>query len=154
MAKVSLPVFDGLFPNHDKQIQDLLFDLNAFHSFAKFRIHSDPSLDILDSHTTALGKSLRTFQKKKVAIHYETSELPKEVNARQKRKTAQKTKASGSKSKGKRKATDDNDATPVVPRRKLFNLCTWKIHALGYYVKFICLFGTTDSYTTQTVGFL
>ena len=35
------------------------------------------------------------------------------------------------------------------PRK--FNLHTYKIHALGGYVKAIRLFGTADGYSTQTV---
>ena len=37
-------------------------------------------------------------------------------------------------------------------RPKLFNLATYKLHALGDYVHSIHLFGTTDSYTTQLVS--
>lgn len=36
--------------------------------------------------------------------------------------------------------------------RKVFNLCTYKIHALGHYIAAIARFGTTDNYSTQTVG--
>jgi len=35
--------------------------------------------------------------------------------------------------------------------RKLFNMCTYKIHALGHYVAAIARFGTTDGYSTQVV---
>jgi hypothetical protein len=35
--------------------------------------------------------------------------------------------------------------------RKLFSMCTYKIHALGHYVAAIARFGTTDSYSTQVV---
>jgi hypothetical protein len=41
---------------------------------------------------------------------------------------------------------------PDVPRTKTLNLTTYKVHALGDYVNTIRRFGTTDSYTTQTVG--
>lgn len=122
--------------------------MNCVHCFSKLRLQSDLSLNRLDDSTTELGKSLRIFQKK-VAIHYKTSELPKEVNARQRRKTAQNNKGKG---KGKRRVPDD-EGVPLEPRRKLFNLSTWKIHGMGYYTKFIRLFGTTDSYTTQTASF-
>jgi len=142
-----MPVFEGLFPDHDRDIQDLLFDLNAFHSFAKLRLHSDTSLDTLDNYTTNLGKSLRAFQK--LSTHYKTEELPKEVETRQKRKANKKKKAAA-KGKGKRKA-DDASIEPTTANAKQFNLCTYKIHALGHYVRFIRLFGTTDSYSTQIV---
>ncbi|KAF8228433.1 hypothetical protein L208DRAFT_1291363, partial [Tricholoma matsutake] len=35
------------------------------------------------------------------------------------------------------------------PKAKLFSLFTYKLHALGDYVRTIWLFGTTDSYSTQ-----
>jgi hypothetical protein len=35
--------------------------------------------------------------------------------------------------------------------RKLFSMCTYKLHALGQYVAAIARFGTTDSYSTQIV---
>ena len=34
---------------------------------------------------------------------------------------------------------------------KVFNLCTYKIHALGHYIAAITQFGTTDNYSTQMV---
>lgn len=145
-----MPVFEGLFPDHNKQILDLLFDLNSLHSFAKLRLHSDLSIELLNNNTTELGKSLRTFQRH-VCPNYNTKELPKEVNARQRRKAGKKTKTDR-KGKGKRKASDDdNGSTNVTPKPKPFNLSTYKIHAIGYYAKFITRFGTTDGYSTQTV---
>ena len=38
------------------------------------------------------------------------------------------------------------------PKSKTLNLSTYKFHALGDYVRTIRLFGTTDSYSTQTVA--
>ncbi|KAJ3963337.1 hypothetical protein EV361DRAFT_813461, partial [Lentinula raphanica] len=139
--QVSLPVFEGLFPAHDKEIRKLLFDLNSVHSFAKLRLHSDFSLNMLDNFITELGKSLRTFQKK-VSPHYKTKELPKETSSRQRRRTA------AAQRKGKQKANQNEENEPKL---KLFNLSTYKIHVLGYYVRFIRFVGTTDGYTTQTV---
>ncbi|KAK7442067.1 hypothetical protein VKT23_016343 [Stygiomarasmius scandens] len=144
--QVSMPVFEGLFPDHEKEILDLLFDLNAFHSFAKLRLHSDTSLSMLDDYTTNLGKSLRAFEK--LSAHYDTKELPKEVETHQKRKTNKK-KKDAAKGKGKRKANDDSEVIATSANVKRFNLRTYKIHALGHYVHFIRLFGTTDNYSTQ-----
>jgi hypothetical protein len=36
--------------------------------------------------------------------------------------------------------------------RKVFNMCTYKLHALGHYIAAIARFGTTDSYSTQVVN--
>lgn len=47
---------------------------------------------------------------------------------------------------------DDSPPLPKVPAKvKMFNLSTYKLHALGDYVSTIRLFGTTDSYSTQIV---
>jgi len=36
--------------------------------------------------------------------------------------------------------------------RKFFNMCTYKLHALGHYVAAIARFGSTDGYSTQIVS--
>jgi hypothetical protein len=41
-----------------------------------------------------------------------------------------------------------------LPKVKNLNLSTYKLHALGDYVRTIRLFGTTDSYSTQIVSVL
>ncbi|THU98314.1 hypothetical protein K435DRAFT_576198, partial [Dendrothele bispora CBS 962.96] len=132
MLQISIPVFEGLVPNHNKQILGLLFDLCVFHCLAKFRLH------MLDEWTTELGRSLRNFDDQ-VCKAYNTKEIPKETAAHG-HQNAQ--KSSDEKSKGKRKAVD------TEPAHKPFNLSTYKIHALGHYVQFIHLYGTTDNYTT------
>ena len=38
------------------------------------------------------------------------------------------------------------------PRKKKLNLSIYKLHSLGDYVRTICMFGTTDSYSTQLVS--
>jgi hypothetical protein len=40
------------------------------------------------------------------------------------------------------------------PLPKIFNMCTYKLHALGDYVASIWLYGTTDNYSTQVVSFI
>lgn len=50
--------------------------------------------------------------------------------------------------------TQTPEAVPipkVLAKVKLLNLFTYKLHALGDYVRTIRLFGTTDSYSTQIV---
>ncbi|THU91087.1 hypothetical protein K435DRAFT_820957 [Dendrothele bispora CBS 962.96] len=124
MLQVSIPVFEGLVPEHNKYILTLLFDLCTFHCLAKFRLHSDISLRMLDEQTTELGKSLRAFDSH-VCKAYDTREIPKETAACGRRNAKKVNEGNG---KGKRKATN---ADPI---RKLFNLCTYKIHALGHYI--------------------
>ncbi|THU78625.1 hypothetical protein K435DRAFT_699732, partial [Dendrothele bispora CBS 962.96] len=147
ILQVSMPVFEGLLPEFDKEVMDLLFDLATFHCLAKFRIHSEGSLQMLDTKTTELGKSLRIFNDK-VCKAYDTKEIPKETAARGRRNAKRVNKTDSSSAKGKRKATTTD------PTRKAFNLCTYKIHALGHYVHFIRMFGKTDNYTTQIVCFI
>lgn len=43
-------------------------------------------------------------------------------------------------------------ATPTS-KAKFLNLSTYKLHALGDYMQTIRLYGTTDSYSTQTVSY-
>ena len=52
--------------------------------------------------------------------------------------------------------TTESGATPppVPPKRKLFNLLTYKLHSLSDYVRAVRWFGTTDSYSTQPVSIL
>ena len=67
-------------------------------------------------------------------------ELPSETAARWQRK------------EGKLNNSDSRRHNPSGARPKLFNLNTYKLHALGDYVHTIHMFGTTDSYTTQIVS--
>ncbi|KIK14293.1 hypothetical protein PISMIDRAFT_17380 [Pisolithus microcarpus 441] len=77
-----------------------------------------------------------------VARHFEdmlqTHELPSEVAARHRRQQAQ------SKSEFPKKPAS------LAARPKSFNILTYKFHALGDYTRSIRMFGSTDSYTTQT----
>ncbi|THU99539.1 hypothetical protein K435DRAFT_794881 [Dendrothele bispora CBS 962.96] len=126
MLQISIPVFEGLVPDHNKQILGLLFDLCTFIVLPNFAF-------ILRALFTCLMNGQQS-------LVYNTKEIPKETAARG-RRNAQ--KSSAEKSKGKRKAVD------TEPAHKSFNLSTYKIHALGHYVQFIHLYGTTDNYTTQ-----
>lgn len=136
-------MFDGLFPDkgHNKEVLDLLFALADWHALAKLRLHTDTSLNHLQSATTILGSRLRHFVRH-VCPLYDTRELPKEEAARARRR--------------KRKAKDSAEPLPEVvytgPKQKLLNLFTYKLHALGDYVNSIKQFGTSDSYSTQPVS--
>jgi len=129
-----------MFPHeHDGIIRLLLFRLAEWHALAKLRLHTDDSLDRLDQALNALGKQLRRFQQFTCSA-FQTVELPSEVTARQRRQDANIQSANG-------------EARVPGARPKTFNLLTYKLHALGDYAASIRLFGTTDSYTTQIVGF-
>jgi hypothetical protein len=106
-------------------------------------MHTDSTLQRLDALTTTLGDSLRKFTKVTCKA-FETHELPREAAARVRRNAKKTMPADGGAAM---------QAPPLQPRRiKPFNLSTPKLHFLGDYVSTIRHFGTTDSYSTQTVG--
>lgn len=95
----------------------------------------------MDEITTALGKAFRDFQSD-ICSFYNTRELPREAAARQRRQQRQTQNVN---------PTVSVPSSESQPRKKEFNLKTYKHHALGDYVATIRLFGTTDSYSTQVV---
>jgi hypothetical protein len=130
----------------------LLFCLAEWHAFAKLRLHIDPTLACMETVTTILGFEMRRFYKVTCAA-YSTVKLPKEADARGRRQSQKKATATN---------TEGSEACPLPPvtpakkpkrKKKNLNLNVYKVHALGDYVRTIRLLGTTDSYSTQTVGF-
>ncbi|KAJ8087428.1 hypothetical protein PM082_006258 [Marasmius tenuissimus] len=143
LLQCSIPVFDGLIPDHNSIVLDLLYDLCTWHAYAKLRLHSDTSIADMDFATTSLGKSLRRF-KTAVCSAYITKELPKETAARGRRKAAL-AKKQAETGNTKRKRTGGASGA----KKKQFNINTYKLHALGHYIRFLRLVGTTDNYSTQ-----
>lgn len=144
----ALPVLEGLYPDpdHDKRIQNLVFVMAEWHANAKLRLHTDSTVLSLKELTRALGTMLRYFAGKVCPV-YDTRELPREEAARVRRRAKKASRKEGSTS------TSDTVRTASGPLRKAFSLITYKLHALGDYVAHILRFGTTDSYSTQTVRF-
>ena len=142
----AIPAFECLLPTDDNEaVMDLLFLMATFHAYVKLRLHTESTVESLEIVTTALCQALRRFSTD-VCPRYQTNELPREVAARVRRQTSA-TKSSTSSSR-------NNHASPSVPlKRKVFNMNTTKIHSLPDYPAYIQRFGTTDSYTTQTVSF-
>ena len=139
-----MPVLEGLFPDteHDKHIQDLVFIMAEWHACAKLRLHTDSTINTLRELTRTFGFKIRHFAKK-ISNLYDTRELPREEAARVRRRAK----------KSSQTARNANTVPPANgPLRKMFNLLTYKLHALGDYVFHIIRFGTTDSYSTQTVN--
>ncbi|KAG8732310.1 hypothetical protein FRC11_014512 [Ceratobasidium sp. 423] len=127
----------GLLPEPlDTQVQELLFTFAYWHALAKLRQHTSTTLVKLSNLTTQLGNKMRAL--KESTKDLEIFETPREFGSRQRRATA--------------KAQQSNIAEPVqvVRKRCELNLNTPKFHAIGHYVAIITLFGTTDSYSTQT----
>ncbi|GJJ13554.1 hypothetical protein Clacol_007809 [Clathrus columnatus] len=132
-------ILQGLFGEWDNKIQELLFTLSYWHGLAKLRMHTDTTIGLLDDLTSNLGKSLRFFQNI-VCPNFETFDTPAEkaAQARARMRTSQKA------------GTDISmPESRSSPKRRIFNMKTFKIHELGYYVSDILSFGTTDSYSTQ-----
>lgn len=126
----------------------LLFTAAHWHGLAKLRLHIDPTLDVMDGVTTLLGRQFRAFQNV-VCSAYETHELRREADARNRRQL-----------KKGRKANDANADTVSLSKsagtrnkrlKKTLNLHTYKYHSLGDYVATIRMYGTTDSYSTEPV---
>ena len=110
----------------------VLYRAAEWHAFAKMRMHTDSTLTHLEEITKELGKLMRKFEAS-MRTQYATVELPREVEARNRREKAAAHPSSGGK------------------QAKSFNLFTYKWHALADYVPTIQLFGGSDGFSTQIV---
>ncbi|KAG1852171.1 hypothetical protein F4604DRAFT_1933740 [Suillus subluteus] len=99
LLQCAIPVFEGLLPSpYNESLFDLLFELATWHGLAKLQMHTDMTLNFLDSSTTRLGQFLRSFMKA-TAKEYVMKDLPSKEAARGHRKA---NKAA----KGTRSSTD------------------------------------------------
>jgi hypothetical protein len=125
-----------------------------WHGLAKLRMHTDPTLEIMDKVTTAVGHQFRNF-KATICSAYETHELPQEVESRTRRDAKKAAKQQGGQ-KGKQRAPpmepEPKKSSKNTKRLKVFNFQTYKFHALGDYVSTIRRYGTSDSYSTEPVS--
>jgi hypothetical protein len=145
----ALAIFEGLLLEpHGTIIMDLLFELATWHGLAKLRLHTESSVQSLGHSTTRLGTSLRQF-KSVICEVYITWELPSEEAARGHHKAAEAAKQSTAGETG----VEELMGTVKKPKTNQwkFNLTTYKAHSLGDYVEAICMYGTTDNYSTQLV---
>lgn len=60
-----------------------------WHGLAKLRMHTDDTLELLDKTTTSLGDAFRLFQSETCAA-FDTKELQREADARDRKKTSKK----------------------------------------------------------------
>lgn len=145
------------------------------------RVHTDLTLDVLDSVTTSLGQAFRDFRDK-TCPEFKTRELDCEFRARVRRETRNNvtnptcrqgaetlitaiTAASPSvnvnteghtenETSGHLRSTSIRRNQRTLGRHpKTLNLNTYKIHSLGDYSATIRRYGTSDSYTTEIVRF-
>ena len=141
-CQCAIPCFEGLLPEpHDSNIRMLLFTLAYWHSLAKLRMHTDSSLDLLDTATTTLGEALRQF-KSVTCSAFATQESSAEYSRRVRNHT-----------RLVNKGLATTDSAPSGKRPRTLNLNTPKTHFLGDYVANIRATGTTDSGSTQAVSF-
>ena len=139
-VQCSIPVFEQLFPpDHDDIVQTLVFRLVEWQALAKLRLHTEDSLALLDLALHQLGAQMRKFQRI-TCTAFQAKELPKETARRVRKELADL-------QSGHRKMAVRSESLP-----KVFNINTYKFHALCDYGKTIRLFGTTDSYSTQVVS--
>jgi hypothetical protein len=139
VSQCSIPAFEGLFPEEDdRSINKLLFLLATWHAYAKLRLHTDTTLRMFETVCKSLCHALRHFAYE-VCPKYATKELPREVNARVARQQVQ--------AKRGARASKPSKSSKV----KKFNMLTYKLHCLPDYPDAIRRYGTTDSYSTQTV---
>lgn len=110
--------------------------MGEWHGFAKLRMHTESSLKHLEELTPVLGKAMRNFRDTS-ATAFTTFELPREQDARMRRKQSLQSHGDG------------NEASSR--KIKKLNLHTYKWHALGDYVAAVRLFGGTDGFSTQLV---
>ncbi|KAI0315118.1 hypothetical protein OF83DRAFT_1293481 [Amylostereum chailletii] len=131
----ALPVFEGLFPGQDNKIvQDMLFDLAAWQSYAKLRLHTDTTLQHFEDNTKDVGQSVRKFMSKTCET-YVTFELPQETGARGRRSAA---------------LTAKTGITRAVMKKvKRLNFNTSKAHTLPDCPLAVRRFGTNEGYSTQ-----
>lgn len=123
----------------------LLFVLSHWHGLAKLRLYTDETLRILEMVTKEIGDCIRSFVSN-TCPSFETRELPREAEARRRRRAQQGTKG---------KSVHSQVAShPQTRQSKVLNLQTYKLHALADYPAQIRMHGTTDSYSTQAVSSL
>lgn len=128
----------------------LVFMSAHWHGLAKLRLHTDLTLGIMDRLTTELGKALRDFEEHTCPA-YVTRELPRETAARERRQKSKKTTSNNSEGVEPSAGILNPESEDLKRLKKTLNLGTYKYHSLGDYVDTIRRYGTTDSYSSQTV---
>ncbi|KAF7293417.1 hypothetical protein MIND_01118900 [Mycena indigotica] len=78
-----LPVVDGIFPMHQKLVDQLCFELAIWHGYAKLRMHTTTTIQLFRTATTDLLTTIRRFARETIDV--KTYELPREERQRTKR---------------------------------------------------------------------
>lgn len=102
LPQCAIPTFEGLLPDaHGERMLDLLFVFAYWHSFAKLRIHTDRTLQILDTWTSILGHECRRFSTETCEV-IQTYELQREYRARKR-------------NEARKKAAKKPQSTQIIP---------------------------------------
>ena len=107
-------------------------------------MHTDEILEILERVSARLGSQLRTFANE-TCPSFSAQELCHEADSR-KRCQAREGKNGMAQTRGTSAITTGDRHSKVL------NLRMYKLHALGDYPTQIRMYGTTDSYSTQSVS--
>jgi hypothetical protein len=121
----------------------LLYRTAEWHALAKLRMHTDATLDHLNSLTKEFGVLMRQFRDI-TCRHFQTIELPRELSARNRQRQRDQDKMFGT-------HPPNLNTSSSSRKHKSLNLFTPKFHFLGDYVQTIRMFGCTDSFSTQLV---
>ena len=141
LGQCSIPAFEDLLNgHHNKRVIKLLYRTAEWHGFAKLRMHTQATLDHLDSLTKEYGRLMWSFRDL-TCSQFDTKELPREVETQKRAQHHVRAKGLGT----------GSQAVSVTRHSKTLNLFMPKFHALGDYVHTIQTFGTIDSYSTQVV---
>ena len=130
----AIPAFASLLPEpHNGVVMKLLFICAQWHALAKLQLHHDLTVNLLECTTSLLGAQMRLFYRD-TCCKVATKELPREAEAR-----------------ARREVGESNAASSSAQKPATLNIFTIKFHYLGDYPSVIRKFGTTDSYSTETV---
>ncbi|KAJ7191279.1 hypothetical protein GGX14DRAFT_579131 [Mycena pura] len=157
IIQCALPPLEGLYPQFNKLLLDVCFDLATFHGMAKLRLHTNKAVADFRVVTTDMCASIRKFARDTQKI--KTFETPRERDRRSKRAQAAKQRTPANAAAN---ATSGSTAAPQPPltapaatgsisarREKVFNVETPKFHSLAYYPDSVKEHGSLDSHTTQ-----
>ncbi|KAJ4467212.1 hypothetical protein C8J55DRAFT_565472 [Lentinula edodes] len=138
LLQCAIPVFEGLLPGPtNSKLMTLLYRAAEWHALAKLRMHTEKTLNYMETLTFEFGKLMRQFQDLS-NNSFETYETDREVTSRYRRKEKEAIAVGAS-----------QQQEISGRRRKFLNLLTYKWHALADYICSIRWFGPTDSFSTQ-----
>ncbi|KAF7322404.1 hypothetical protein HMN09_00018400 [Mycena chlorophos] len=106
-----------------------------WHSFAKLRMHTDPTLEHFRILTPEVHRLVRDFKRTTCAA-FETYELARETSSRNRKAVADAAKSGAT-------------AKAVSKKRKTLNLNTYKYHSMPDFPPTIPKFSTTDLFSTR-----